>query len=180
MADLHQLHHCQDQQFPFMKYVNSFLQFIWNYSTNYDKTVLMPINPVNETMLQEFRDLGFSISYSFKLLGLTISCNLDNIRIIYDELVNKISSLANFWARFRLTLPGRITVMKTCLVSQLNYIGCFLPMPEDTRNLLQDIINGFVKKIFRCQLSVSTWIQNMADLVFLTLKIFFRPNTAPG
>ena len=39
MADLHQLHHCQDQQFPFMKYVNSFLQYIWNYSTNYDKTV---------------------------------------------------------------------------------------------------------------------------------------------
>ena len=43
MADLHQLHHCQDQQFPFMKYVNSFLQYIWNYSTNYDKTVLLYI-----------------------------------------------------------------------------------------------------------------------------------------
>ena len=43
MADLHQLHHCQDQQFPSMKYVNSFLQYIWNYSTNYDKTVLLYI-----------------------------------------------------------------------------------------------------------------------------------------
>ena len=32
---------------------------------NYDKTVIMPINPVNEPLLQEIRDLGFSISYSF-------------------------------------------------------------------------------------------------------------------
>ena len=141
---------------------------------NYDKTAIMPINPVNEPLLQEIRDLGFSISYSFKLLGLTISCNLDNIRIIYDELVNKISSLANFWARFRLTLPGRITVMKTCLVSQLNYIGCFLPMPDDIRNLLQDIINGFVKKNLQVSAERLYLDPEHGGLGIFDLKEFFQ------
>ena len=35
--------------------------------------------------------------------------------------------------------------MKTCLISQLNYVGCFLPMPDDTLATLQAIINHFVK-----------------------------------
>ena len=32
-----------------------------------------------------------------------------------------------FWERFNLSLPGRLTIMKTSLISQLNYVGCFLP-----------------------------------------------------
>ena len=35
--------------------------------------------------------------------------------------------------------------MKTCLISQLNYVGCFLPMPDDTLSTFQAIINQFVK-----------------------------------
>ena len=36
--------------------------------------------------------------------------------------------------------------MKTCLISQINYIGCFLPVPDTTLGSLQQIIDGFVKK----------------------------------
>ena len=36
--------------------------------------------------------------------------------------------------------------MKTCLISQINYIGCFLPVPDTTLGSLQQIIDGFVLK----------------------------------
>ena len=113
---------------------------------NFDKTVIMPTNPIDNQTAANIQELGFSISDSFKLLGLNICRSLDNINEIYSELVTKITSLINFWSRFRLTLPGRLTIMKTCLVSQLNYIGCFLSMPDDILEQLQGLINNFVKK----------------------------------
>ena len=116
---------------------------------NFEKTVIMPINQINDLTVAHIQELGFTVANSFKLLGLNISRNLDNINEIYSELVTKINSLIIFWSRFRLTLPGRLTIMKTCLVSQLNYIGCFLPMPEETLAQLQGQINYFVKKTYR-------------------------------
>ena len=51
-----------------------------------------------------------------------------------------------FWERFNLSLPGRLTIMKTCLISQLNYVGCFLPAPAEALDSIQRLINSFVKK----------------------------------
>ena len=65
---------------------------------------------------------------------------------IYGGITAKIRNLILFWERVKLTLPGRITIMKTCLISQLNYIGCFLPAPEAALVQLQRLIDGFVKK----------------------------------
>ena len=112
---------------------------------NYDKSSIMPINQPDDELRAHILNLGFSLVTSFKLLGLTINNTLDNIHEIYMELSEKISSLINFWTRFKLTLPGRLTIMKTCLVSQLNYIGCFLPVSDLSINQLQLKINNFVK-----------------------------------
>ena len=112
---------------------------------NYDKSSIMPINQPDDELRAHILNLGFSLITSFKLLGLTINNTLDNIHEIYMELSEKISSLINFWTRFKLTLPGRLTIMKTCLVSQLNYIGCFLPVSDLSINQLQLKINNFVK-----------------------------------
>ena len=141
---------------------------------NFDKTVIMPTNPVDDIIRASIQDLGFTISDSFKLLGLTICRNLDNINEIYSELVTKINSLINFWTRFRLTLPGRLTIMKTCLVSQLNYIGCFLPMPDAILVQLQGLINNFVKK--NLQVSAERLCLDMehGGLGIFNLKDFFQ------
>ena len=112
---------------------------------NYDKSSIMPINQPDDELRAHILNLGFSLVTSFKLLGLTINNTLDNIHEIYMELSEKISSLINFWTRFKLTLPGRLMIMKTCLVSQLNYIGCFLPVSDLSINQLQLKVNNFVK-----------------------------------
>ncbi len=42
--------------------------------------------------------------------------------------------------------PGRIAVLKTLLIPQLNYLGCFLTPEEDLLDTLQDIMDSFVLK----------------------------------
>jgi uncharacterized membrane protein len=71
---------------------------------------------------------------------------LDNIEQIFEKIKSKIINLVAFWERFRLTLPGRITIAKTFLISQLNYIGSFLKPSPQTLEQIQVIINNFVKK----------------------------------
>ena len=141
---------------------------------NFDKTVIMPTNPIDNLTVANIQVLGFTISGSFKLLGLNICRNLDNINKIYSELVTKIISLINFWSRFRLTLPGRLTIMKICLVSQLNYIGCFLPMPDEILEQIQGLINNFVKKNLQVSAERLCLDPEHSGLGILNLRDFFQ------
>ena len=43
-----------------------------------------------------------------------------------------------------MSLPGRINIAKTMLYSQINYIGCILPIPAQTASVLEDLIENFV------------------------------------
>jgi hypothetical protein len=65
---------------------------------------------------------------------------------IFENIKTKIVDLIAYWERFRLSLPGRITVAKTFLVSQLNYVGSFLRPSERITQQIQVIIDNFVKK----------------------------------
>jgi len=117
---------------------------------NVNKTVLMPIFDVTAEESREINDLGFEVSDKFTLLGFKICRTLDNVEEIFNEIKTKIINLVAFWDRFRLSLPGRITIMKTCLISQLCYIGCVLPAPTIILGEIQQIIDNFVKKNLRC------------------------------
>ena len=88
--------------------------------------------------------------------------------------VEKLTSLSNFWQRFKLTLPGRLTIMKTCLISELNYVGCFLPMPDNIINLLQAIINNFVKKNLLVSAERLYLAPEDGGLGIFNLKTFFQ------
>jgi hypothetical protein len=89
---------------------------------------------------------GFALTDQIKLLAVNIKADLNNINEIFEEVIRKIINLANFWERFKLSLPGRITNAKTYLVSQLNYIGCFLEIPAAILGRIQEIIDNFVRK----------------------------------
>ena len=129
--------------------IKAALQVFGNISglkCNYEKSVIVPINYAPPELIREIEGLGFTVANNFKLLGLEISNNLGNEAELYGSIMDKIGRLIRFWERFKLSLPGRITIMKTCLISQLNYIGCFLPMPEASAVNIQRLMDGFVKK----------------------------------
>ncbi len=107
---------------------------------NYDKTVVMP---VGENVIPHHALSGFSLSNSVCLLGLEINRDLDNIDDIFIGIGEKVLNLILFWSRFRLSLPGRIAILKTLLIPQLNYLGCILtPGPLVLKNL-QEMLDDF-------------------------------------
>jgi hypothetical protein len=87
---------------------------------NLDKTVVMPIgrNTVAPTKLH-----GFKCEDKIKLLGIEVTNSLDNTDDIFIEIGEKILNLILFWSRFWLSLPGRIAIVKTLLILQLNRRG---------------------------------------------------------
>jgi hypothetical protein len=113
---------------------------------NFDKSVIMPIMEPTVAELEMVEQLGFSVMDEITLLGVKINRNLDNISDIYKTIKQKIVNLVAFWERFRLTLPGRLTILKTCLISQINYVGCFLPPDPEVLCEIQTVCDGFVKK----------------------------------
>ena len=86
---------------------------------------------------ENIRDLGFTITNSIKLLGFSIPNRCDIVTANFDPIKTKIRSIIRYWDLFYLSLQGKITVYKTLLLPQLNYIGT---IPE---NIIRDIrLNG--------------------------------------
>jgi hypothetical protein len=116
---------------------------------NFDKTALLPIFPVSDIERGWIEEAGFTIVDKIKLLGADITSNYDDFNSNFDAINQKISSLIGFWSRFRLSLPGRLAIAKTFLVSQLNYLGSIFTPTEDQLSLMQQNINTFIRKNLR-------------------------------
>ena len=113
---------------------------------NYDKSVIMPTYDISDPEKINVETLGFQVKDSITLLGVDINSKLNNIREISQKIKQKIVNQIAFWERFRLTLPGRITILKTCLISQICYIGSFLLLDLEIVSEMQTLMDGFVKK----------------------------------
>ena len=113
---------------------------------NYDKSVIMPTYDISDPEKINVETLGFQFKDSITLLGVDINSKLNNIQEISQKIKQKIVSQIAFWERFRLTLPGRITILKTCLISQICYIGSFLLLDLEIVSEMQTLMDGFVKK----------------------------------
>jgi hypothetical protein len=86
---------------------------------------------------------------SIKLLGADITTDYSEINGNFVRIKNKIVNLINFWSTFRLTLPGRVTIAKTFLISQLNYLGSVFVPDVTTLQEIQSLINNFIRKNIR-------------------------------
>ena len=95
---------------------------------NFNKTCVMPVGP-NKSMNEEESCL-LKVKNSITVLGMKIDNNLSDLHVRFDDTLKKMQKFANFWNRFKLSLPGRIAIAKTFLFSLINHIGCFL-MPLD-------------------------------------------------
>jgi hypothetical protein len=102
--------------------------------------------PVGSAVGQRIDTAGFTVSDQVKLLGLVIKNNNTDFEESFIEIEQKIENLVSFWERFRLSLPGRIAVMKTLLIPQINYLGSFLQPNALILSRIQGKIDNFVIK----------------------------------
>jgi hypothetical protein len=109
---------------------------------NVDKTTIMQVG-TDEPISPEIQEIGFSLAGEVTVLGCTISGPGANTAGNLENIKKKLQKQVNHWARFNLSLPGRISVAKTMLYSQINYLGCFLPMSNNDLNGYSQIIEKF-------------------------------------
>jgi hypothetical protein len=107
---------------------------------NYDKTMVMPIG---NTSVIPVNCCGFTVSDKIKLLGMEITNALDNTNDIFIDIGERILKIILFWSRFRLSLCGRIAIIKTLIVPQLNYLGCILTPCRVVLDNIQELIDDF-------------------------------------
>jgi hypothetical protein len=110
---------------------------------NVEKTVILPIG--NNVIIDDrIATLGFQPADKLTILGLEIN-NMGFTEKNFDNIVQKIRSQVGAWRPYNLSLPGRINIAKTMLYSQINYLGCFLPMPVETIRIIDGLITDYVK-----------------------------------
>jgi hypothetical protein len=110
---------------------------------NVDKTVLMQVGnrpPPSEEILA----LGFTLVDEIKILGMKIDHGLENLDSNFTEIHDSIRNSINYWKRYNLSMPGRINVAKSLLVSLLNYLGCFMQPKPHTLSAIQKSIDDFI------------------------------------
>ena len=74
----------------------------------------------------------------FRLLGVTFSVDLNNMsKLNFNPLIEKINKILSQWSRHSLTPLGKITVLKTLILSNFIHLFTTLPSPPETylRNL---------------------------------------------
>jgi hypothetical protein len=116
---------------------------------NFDKTVIMPVHPPTDEELITLQESGLVVTNSIRLLGADISPDPVQVSKNFEKIKNKIAGLISYWSRFRLSLPGRISISKTFLVSQINYLGCIFKPTNIQMSTIQNMINCFIRKNIR-------------------------------
>jgi len=95
-----------------------------------------------QPLSDEILSLGFNEADSIKILGLDIDYDLQCLSDCHFDTVRKINKIGQFWGRFNLSLPGRIGLIKTMMLSQISYLGCIItPTPEQFNSMKQSIEN---------------------------------------
>ena len=115
---------------------------------NVEKTVLVQVG-LKTPPTQEIIDLGFSIQTKVTILGSVIDSDTGNFDANIKKTEEKVKNLVRFWSRFNLSLPGRILIAKTMMLSQVNYLGCILPYTAEQLGNVEKAIGNYVKGYLR-------------------------------
>jgi len=104
-----------------------------------------------EPLSEDIKNLGFTEVDSLKILGMDIDFDLECLNTCHDTTIRKLEKIGNFWKRFNLSLPGRLNIINTLMLSQLSYLGCFI-FPNTQQILAMKVfIENFAKKKFKSQ-----------------------------
>jgi hypothetical protein len=111
---------------------------------NFDKCVLIPLGFEND-IPDYFFTTGFTVDNKAKILGCTVYDNPEDLTKNFDDVISSIIKIRNFWSRFNLSLPGRIAIAKSLMLSKLSYLGSiFEPTPTQFSDL-ESVIYNFIK-----------------------------------
>jgi hypothetical protein len=109
-----------------------------------DKTAIMQIGRIIPVP-DQVRNLGFALCTETKILGMDISADPALWMRNFDTILSNIRKKITFWERFCLSLPDRICVIKSLLISPLSHLGSFMMPSKPLLNNIQKALDNFAK-----------------------------------
>ena len=106
-------------------------------SPNLDKTQAMWIgNCYKDAEIFE-RNVNLQWCETIKILGITFDNNLSEVTGIYKEKVNEIKMEIAKWMIRNISLMGKVTIIKSLLVSKIRYL--FLTIPDPPQAIVKEL-----------------------------------------
>ena len=116
---------------------------------NFDKTHVIWIGKEkfsSKTIKTKFK-LAWGVT-EFKLLGVNFHMNLEQmVKKNYEDRIERMKKMINFWKRRYLSPLGKITVVKTLFIPIFNHL--FISLPNPTENILKSINDIFFDFIWQ-------------------------------
>ena len=150
--------------------------------TNVEKTSVCPVL-TDEIFEDQVINEGLKIEKTFTLLGVKYDhkgekIDEDNTKIIKQKIVNII----DLWDKFYLTIPGKITVCKTFIYSQIAYYATFITFNNNFFREIEDLITVFInsdrrvgdKKCFKSTKTGGLGLFKIQDYIDGIKASFFR------
>ena len=113
-----------------VKNILSCFRFLSGLECNVERSYLMRFGNLEGEASPEILGLGFPLVNSVTVLGFFLQNNGDFEEANFNIIRTKILKIIRFWERFNLSFPGKITVYKTLLIPQINFIASILT-PSD-------------------------------------------------
>jgi hypothetical protein len=120
------------------------------------------------------QESGFAIVDNLRILGFNVTKHFSDMKKNFEPTLLKIKKIIRFWERFRLSLPGRINVTKTLLMSQLSFHSSILEPDPEVLSEMQKAINSFVTGNFRFDKNMTTSPVNLGGLGIIDLNIYMQ------
>ena len=114
---------------------------------NLEKTRCIWIGSSKERIDRLCTDIELQWSQEpFTVLGINFSLNLNEmIELNFDEKINDIRKLITHWSKRNLTVLGKITVVKTIIMSKLTHLFISLPNPDlNFMKLLESMLFKYI------------------------------------
>ena len=92
----------------------------------------MRIGDTSGEIPENILGLGFNFVEKVKILGFEVSNTQRWDENNMQEAINKVRKLVRFWSRFRLSLIGKITIYKTLLMPQINFLSTIVMPTSDS------------------------------------------------
>ena len=108
-----------------------------------DKSVFMYIG-VDTPPPAFLNNFEFKLVDKIKILGIEISSNPSLLHLYHEKTVIKITQIIRFWERFFLSLPGRINIAITMILSQISYLGCIIPPSREQITTIKNTLDRFL------------------------------------
>ena len=132
----------------------------------------MPIGDIEGDIEPEILGLGFPFTNELTILGFILNNNDTFVEKNYKKVLRKIDNIIRFWERFNLSIPGKISIYKTLLIPQINFIASILTPGDVILDRLEKLMDSFVTKGLNISLVKKYTAASRGGLGLFKLKNF--------